>query len=153
MDANMISPFLQALFEVLPAIGLTRVEKGRIHVKDNLVGTMDVTTLVGLSDDIRGNVTYGMSQETARQTASAMMMGMPVEVLDAMARSAIAELANMVTANASTLFSRQGHRVNISPPTMITGENVMVMVSQVQTITIEVNTDAGTIELNVGLEM
>ena len=153
MDARIISPFLEALFQVLPAIGITSPERGRVAVKETLAASTDVTTLVGLSDDIRGNVIYCMSEETAKKTASVMMMGMPVECLDDMARSAIAELANMVTANASTVFSGMGKRVSISPPTLIIGENVTVMVSQVRTIAVEVRTGAGTIEVNIGLEV
>ena len=153
MDVKMISPFLSALFEVLPALGLTDLKRGNIVMKDKLMATMEVTTLVGLSDDLRGNVIYCMSEDTAKNTASIMMMGMPVEEFDEMAQSAISEMANMVTANASTAFSSQGINVSISPPTLITGENVTVMVSQVRTLAIEVLTGAGIIEINVGLEV
>lgn len=67
-----------------------------------------------------------------------------------MAQSAIAEMANMITSKASTVLSGTGLNVSISPPTLITGENVTVMVSQVKTICIEIITEAGTIEVNVG---
>jgi len=45
-----------------------------------------------------------------------------------------------------------GKSVNISPPTLVTGENITVRISQVQTLVIEIFTTAGTIELNVGVE-
>lgn len=153
MDAKMVSPFLEAFFSVLPAVGMSDVRRGSIALKEKLLATRDITALVGLSGDIRGNVAYCMGDDTARGVASVMMMGMPVDRFDEMAQSAISELANMLTSGASTAFSGQGLFVNISPPTLITGQNVKVMVSQVRTLSIEIITEAGLIEINVGLEV
>jgi len=153
VDVKLIAPFIDALFEVLPALGFTDVKRGKLSIRENLAATTDVTTLVGLSDDVRGNVIYCMSEDTAKNIASVMMMGMPVEQFDEIAQSAISELANMVTANASTKYSSQGLFVNVCPPSLITGENVTVMVSQVKTLSVEVLTEAGTVEVNVGLEV
>lgn len=153
MDARLISPFIDALHRVLPEMGFIDVKRGNLALKENLAATTDVTTLVGLSDGIRGNVIYCMSEETAKKTASIMMMGMPVEEFDDMAQSAISELANMITANASTAFSDMGYAVSVSPPSLITGENITAIIAQVRTLSVEVLTDAGPIEVNVGLEI
>lgn len=153
MHAKILSPFLEAIFEVLPEIGCSDVKQGKLNLKERLIASLEVTAIVGLSDDLQGNVAYCMSGDTAKNMASIMMMGMPVGDLDEMAQSAIAEMANMITARASTAFSGLGSVVRISPPVLITGENVTVMVSQVRTFCIEIITGAGIIEVNVGLEM
>lgn len=53
-----------------------------------------------------------------------MMMGLPVEELNEMAQSALSELSNMLTANASINFSNIGVNVNISTPTLMYGQDI-----------------------------
>jgi len=152
VNSKMVKPFIDAVLSVLPMLGLTDIERGNVTVKDNLATAQDVTVLIGLSQDIRGNVAYGLSDECARNIASTMMCGMPVPQFDEMAQSAISELVNMITANAATNLESLGKAVNISPPTLVTGKNITARISQVQTLAIEFLTSAGIIELNVGLE-
>lgn len=152
MDGKIVKPFIDAVVSVLPLLGLTDVKQGNVTVKEKLATTKDVTVLIGLSLELRGNVAYGLSDECAKNIASIMMGGMPVPLFDDMAQSAISELVNMVTANAATILENLGKKINISPPTLVTGENITVRISQVQTVTIEFVTGAGIIELNVGLE-
>lgn len=153
MDEKVISPFLEAFFDVLPGIGCSDIKQGKFNLKEKLTDSLEVTALVGLSVGLNGNVAYCMSEDTAKNMASIMMMGMPVEELDEMAQSAIAEMANMLTARAATAFSSQGVNVNISPPVLITGEKVKFLFRKVKIFCIEIITKGGIIEMNVGLEL
>lgn len=153
MDAKLFAPFVDAFFEVLPQFGFQQVQRGNLALKDQLVATQEVTAIVGLSQKVRGNVAYSMSQETAKGIASVMMCGMPVEEFDEMAQSAISELSNMVTANAAIAIEGQGLAVDICPPTLIVGKNITARVSQVKTLGVEIITEAGLIEIHIGLEM
>jgi chemotaxis protein CheX len=152
MDAALAGPFIKAFFEILPQLGFQKVERGKLQVQPNLSSSMEVTALVGLSETLRGNIAYAMSQETAKKFASVMMMGMPVEHLDEMAQSAIAEASNMLTANAAITLDGQGFHVNISPPTLVMGQKVRVRISQVQSLVVEIITDAGVINVIIGIE-
>lgn len=152
MDSNMLKTFIDAVLSVLPMLGLTDIKQGNAIEKDKLAAAKDVTILIGLSQDIRGNLAYGLSEECARNIASIMMGGMPVPKFDELAQSAICELVNMVTASAATNLGSAGKVVNISPPTLVTGQNVKVRVSHEQILAIEFITSAGTIEINVGIE-
>ena len=152
MDAALAGPFIKAFFEILPQLGFQKVERGKIRVQPNLTSSMEVTALVGLSQKLRGNIAYAMSQETACKFASVMMMGMPVPMMDEMAQSAISEAANMLTANAAITLESQGMGVNISPPTLVVGHKVRVRISQVQSLVVEIITEAGIIEVIIGIE-
>lgn len=152
MDSKMVTPFIDAMLSVLPMLGLTEIKRGNVAVKENLATAQEITVLIGLSQDIRGNVAYSLSEECAKKIASTMMGGMSVSEFDEMAKSAISELVNMVTANAATNLESLGKVVNISPPTLVTGKNITARISQVQTLAVEFITPVGIIELNVGLE-
>jgi chemotaxis protein CheX len=152
MDAAMASPFIKAFFDLLPQMGFQEVKRGNLKLIEKMTASLDVVAVVGLTEKLRGNVAYAMSQETAKKFASLMMMGMPVETLDEMAQSAISEAANMLTANAAMTLEAQGVKVNISPPTLVIGRGVRVRIAQVKTLVVEIHTDAGIVNLNIGIE-
>ena len=152
MDVRMFSPFIDTFFQVLPGLGIKKVERGKLSLKENLAATRDVTALIGLSEGIQGNIAITMDEATAKKIASVMMMGKPVETLDDMAQSAIAEMANMLSSNAMTIIGQNGFAMKVSPPTLITGEKVSCIVSQVKSLNVEIYTEAGVIEINIALE-
>lgn len=152
MDVKMCSPFIEACFDILPQFGLQELKKGKIGLKEDLIITMGVTALVGLTDGIHGNVAYSMAEDTAKKIASMMMMGMPVPEFDAMAQSAVAEMANMITANAATKLESNKFHVDISPPTLLFGENTKVRTNPMRTLVFEVLTNVGTMEVKIGIE-
>lgn len=152
MDAALATPFIKAFFDILPQLGFQQVKRGNLRVSEKMAASLDVISVVGLSQQVRGNVAYAMSQDTAKRFASVMMMGMPVEQLDEMAQSAIAEASNMLTANAAMTLESQGIKVNISPPTLVMGKGVRVRISQVKSLIVEIVTEAGVIDVILGLE-
>jgi chemotaxis protein CheX len=152
MDAKMFSPFIDTFFQVLPELGIKRVERGKLTLREKLIATRDVTALIGLSQGMQGNITIGMDEDTAKKIASIMMMGRPVPELDEMAQSAIAEMANMLSSNAMTTIAQNGFAVKVSPPTLITGKAISCIVSQVKSLNVEIYTEAGLLEINIGLE-
>lgn len=152
MDAALATPFIKAFFDLLPQLGFQQVKRGNLRVSEKMAVSLDVIAVVGLSQQLRGNVAYAMTQETAKKFASVMMMGMPVEQLDEMSQSAISEASNMLTANAAMTLESQGLSVNISPPTLVIGQGVKVRISQVQSLIVEIVTEAGVIDVILGLE-
>ena len=147
----MINPFIEAITYIMPQLGFQNIIKGSLSVKDQFMESKGVTVLVGLTDAMRGNVAYNMTEETAKKIASTMMMGMPVPEMDEMAQSAISELTNMVTGSAATNFEKDGLKVDISPPTLIVGSDFKAKVSSSKFIVVEMIVDSLTIELNIGL--
>lgn len=147
----MINPFIDAIMNIMPQLGFQNIAKGKLSVGQQFVESKGITIIVGLTDELRGNVAYNMSKETAMQIASKMMMGMPVAELDEMAQSAISELTNMVTGNAATNFESQGFKVDISPPSLVVGEKFKAKVSNDKFLVIEMIVDSLPIELNIGI--
>lgn len=101
----------------------------------------------------KGNIIYGIDLESAKKIASTMMMGMPVSELDDMAQSAISELTNMLTANASINFSNMGKNINISTPTLIYGDKIEIKVNTDKVLCIKILVDDIPIEINVAIHI
>jgi chemotaxis protein CheX len=152
MDIKYVNPFIQGLFSVLGQFGVTDVVKSKLSKKETLSVTHDITSISGLTGDIGGNIAYCFPEETAKNIVSKMMMGMPVEQLDQMGRSALSEFCNMITGNAIAKFGSDNSPVKATPPSVVIGKDVFMVISNVDTLAIEFSSSIGTIELNIGLE-
>ena len=153
MDVKYITPFMDSLVSVLGSFGISDIKRGRILKKENMNVDMDITSVIGLAGDIRGNIAYSLSSGTAKQIISAMMMGAPVPEIDAVGRSAIGELSNMITGTASSILSGVGTNVQLTPPSIVIGKDIYFIISSVQTIAVDMETPFGKIEVNIGLEI
>lgn len=151
MDINHINPVLDAFLNVMPQLGLGEVKKKDITLRGRFIESPGVVVIIGLLGDIKGNIIYGMKEEDAKKIASAMMMGMNVENFDELAQSAISELVNMLTANASTNFSKDNITVDISTPTLIYGKFTANSSSD-KVICISMEVNGAIIEVNISLE-
>lgn len=151
MDVNYINPILSSFANVLPQLGLGKVEKKGISLKSRFIESPGVVIIVGIVGDIKGNVIYGLSVEDAKKIASTMMMGMPVNDFDELAQSAISELTNMLTANVATNFSNDNININISTPTLVHGKfTANATTDKVVCVTMDV--EGMSIEVNISME-
>lgn len=151
MDVTHINAFIQSVLTVLPQFGVNNIKKNKVSIKSRNIETTGVMINVGVVGDVKGNVVYSMNHEAAKNTASIMMMGMPVMELDDMSKSALTELANMVTANAATNLSNIGVSSNISTPTLIEGRDIRIDLNCNNVLCIEFSLDKNLMELNLAL--
>ena len=153
MDIKYINPVIDAVLNVLPQLGLSNIQKKGISIKSRAIKSKGVVIIIGIIGDIKGNILYNIDVESAKKIASAMMMGMPVSELDEMSQSALSELTNMVTANASINFSNINIKTNISTPTLMYGEDFEAKVSSDQVLCIEIAANEIPIEIDIALEI
>lgn len=149
MDVNNINPFIESFITIIPQVGFTNARKGKLSLKDIDLVSSGVIIIVGIVGDIKGNIVYSIDIESAKKIASTMMMGIPVDEFDEMPKSAISELSNMLTANAATIFSNLGTKVDISTPTLLHGENISIKMNSKQVLCIELFADDIPIDINI----
>lgn len=152
MEAKYVNPFIKSFNAVMPQMGFSSVQIGNLSVKSKEVTGSGVIIILGIVGHIRGNVVYSIDLESAKQFASTLMMGMPVEDFDDMAKSAVSELTNMLTANAATAFSNSGILIDISTPTMLQGENMSVKMNADPILCVQMLADDIPIEVNISFE-
>jgi chemotaxis protein CheX len=149
MEVNLINPFINSFLNVMPQLGFKEVKKQGVSVKGHNIKSLGVMMIIGIVGDIKGNILYSLSIESAKQIASVMMMGSPVTDFDDMAQSALSELSNMLTANASTNFASNGTNINISTPTLILGIDIEANMRSNQVLCITLLVDNIPIEINI----
>jgi chemotaxis protein CheX len=120
MNAEHINPFLIASTKILKDMCFVDVKIGKPYIKDTDFTEDSLVILIGVTGEIRGQVMIAFSNDTACNIASKMIM-MPVTQMDELSTSAICELGNMILGNTATIFSTRGIGIDITPPTLCSG--------------------------------
>ncbi|MFY9217766.1 MAG: chemotaxis protein CheX, partial [Tepidanaerobacteraceae bacterium] len=95
---------------------------------------------------------FSMDKNVAFKIASAMMMGMSITKLDEMSKSAIAESTNMILGNAATLFYNRGINIQITPPSLMMGNNIQISTPNMKILSIPlILSTGGKIEMDIAL--
>jgi chemotaxis protein CheX len=154
MNIEYINPFIEASQVVLKQIASIDVKLGKVYLKTAPYKSEDILIVIGLTGKIRGQAVFSMSRQFGLKLASIMMMGMEVTELDDMSRSAISEMANMIMGNAATIFFNRGINIDITPPSLFMGENMMITPNKMQTISIPLLLDDDNmISLDISMEV
>lgn len=96
-------------------------------VKDVIPVQDHIWIQIGMTGHFSGMVVFGLQETVALRIVSAMMGGFVLTEMDEMGQSAISELGNMISGNASAILSNQGFAVDITPPQVIKTENAAGM--------------------------
>lgn len=134
MNVELINPFIEASQSVLKQIAAIDAKLGKVYLKDSPHASDNIMVIVGLTGKIRGQVMFSMGQAIAMKIASCMMGGMPVPELDEISKSAISELTNMILGNTATILYNKGIGVEITPPSLLMGQNMSISSSRMKTI-------------------
>ncbi len=152
MKVEYINPFIKATTEVFKTMLNMEITTGKPYIKASPYVADTLMIMVGITGEIRGQATLSMSEDLAKRTASTMMMGMPVEELDELSKSALSELANMIMGNSATLLFNAGVNIDITPPTLMMGENMQISAGSMRTVCVPLISDLGEVMLDVSVK-
>ena len=150
MRVEYINPFVEAAFNIIKEVLQTEINRDELYLKKSTQPVLGVAALVGLAGDVEGRVLIDMTKETAIKVASAMN-GEELTSLDELVKATITELANMVTAQAVTKLHDLGFKFDLTPPSIITGENMEVSDINVEALIVPLDLPHGKIEINVAI--
>ncbi|MBI2875367.1 MAG: chemotaxis protein CheX [Candidatus Tectomicrobia bacterium] len=150
MDVRFMNPFISAASEILEKEVQVQVARGQITLQKSAYTTEEITIMIGLTGQVEGMVTYGISEDTAKAFVS-QMMGQEWSVLDDLAQSAIGELGNMITGLASTELSNAGYETKISPPMLILGKEVLISTLDLHRLVVSLQTPHGPVQIHLSL--
>ena len=127
MKAEVINPFLESARIVIEQVIQVSPSTGSLGVKEIELIDNHIWIQVGMTGQLSGNIIFGIAEAVALRMVSAMMGGYVITEMDEMGKSAISELGNMISGNASTILSNQGVTVDITPPKLMKSESMSFM--------------------------
>ncbi|GGF60143.1 chemotaxis protein CheX [Paenibacillus albidus] len=122
MKAEVINPFLESARIVIEQVIQVSPSTGNLGIKDIELIDNHIWIQVGMTGQLSGNIIFGIAEHVALRMVSVMMGGFVITEMDEMGQSAISELGNMISGNASTILSNQGVTVDITPPKLMKSE-------------------------------
>lgn len=152
MKAEYVNAFIKASTEVLNNFVTEKFSVGRPYIRQNPFPTKEIVILLGITGDIRGQAVFSLTEQMAKSIASGMMMGMPVDEIDEMAKSALSELGNMIMGNSATLLFNLGVKIDITPPSLVKGQAIEISSSGLETICVPLVSTLGEIEFDIGIK-
>jgi chemotaxis protein CheX len=119
MKAEYINPFLESARFVIETMINIRPTTGQLGIKDVKFVEDYIWIQIGITGEMVGGIVFSLHESVALKLVSAMMGGYVITEIDEMGHSAISELGNMISGNASTMLFSQGVRVDITPPKVL----------------------------------
>lgn len=152
MNVEYINPFIKASEDILIQVANSRTETGKLVLQDFSFKGSNVVVIIGIAGDIKGQVVFNLDEVSACNLVSRMMGGIPVVHLDEIAKSAIGELSNMISGNAATIFYSKKITIDITPPIIMSGDNIEIYTTKEKSVCIPLTTEYGDIfQINVSL--
>ncbi len=151
MRADIAQPFLLAARGVLEQELGGEVGRGQITVERGDFEAGEITAVVGVTGALSGAVMYRMSEATALAIVG-QMMNQEFRELDALARSGIGELGNVITGRAGVLLEKAGISADIAPPMLIVGRGGILSSLDIARLVVPLETRVGAIDLQIALK-
>ena len=154
MRVEYINPFVESAHNVLKEVLNVEVRRGDLYLKSTAAPVLGVAAIIGLAGDVEGRVILDMSRTTAIQVASGMLVSMemePIDELNELGRATITELANMITGQAVTKLHNLGFKFDLTPPALVTGDNMEISNSDVEALIVPMELPQGKMEINVAI--
>lgn len=153
MNIEYVNPFIEASQTVLKQVANIDAKLGKVYLKSSPYKGESILVFVGITGKMRGQTIFTMSKKVAFMIASAMMFGMPVDELNEISKSAISELTNMILGNTATLLYNKGIGIEITPPSLLLGENLQISPSKMKTICVPLYlSDTDVLEIDISVE-
>ncbi|HBV87251.1 MAG TPA: chemotaxis protein CheX [Desulfosporosinus sp.] len=152
MKAEYINPFVSASTEMIDQVTGLKTKMGKIYIKNVPYRSEGILVIIGITGGFHGSVVLSFDKVTCCKIASAMMGCSMITELDEIAKSAIGELCNMILGYTATLFSKGKIVVDITPPTILTGDNIELSIPNTVVVCIPlIFEDESQIEINVSV--
>lgn len=151
MRLDFVKTFVDSTATLFREIVGPNVEIPSMTMNPSPVAGRDVMAIIGLTGEAQGRVIFDMDTVTAVRIAG-RMMGEEPPGLTPLVRSSIAELASMAIGRAISQINDNGARLNISPPTVITGSNLASYDQCFETLVAPITTGYGEVRVNITIQ-
>ncbi len=119
--------------------------------KESPVPSLPISIVLGITGSMRGQVVYSMDLSFADEITKKMIPNKLPTERKRWINSAVGEIGNMVTGQASIKLAGQDQRIHLTPPAVFTGRDLQVDFLEVPTVCLRLLSEMGILEINIGL--
>lgn len=155
MDLNAHMPiFIKSTVNVFKEMMDLTVNSGQIKDEGEGFQSQGLTVMVGFTGGWRGWFFLDMSQSTALKLTDLLIGEQYSSVAEEEVLLSGAEVGNIISGNAITAInnSQPGLNIRLTPPSVFAGEDMSLFNVRLSTRSVIMETEAGTIKINVAAE-
>lgn len=150
MRFEYIEPFVNSTKNVLSGVLRSEVTSGRTSLVEGGVINGDVMIIVHVAGESEGSVILSMDSPTAVGVCTAMS-GAACTSLTGEGMDIMAELANMITGNATSVLNDLGYDFTVFPPIVLAATQLREKTTGVEMVRIPIQSAQGEINVNVAM--
>jgi len=151
MRAEYANPFITAAITTFQKELKVKLNRNAINVKEAPVPSKQVSIIIGVTGMVKVQVVYSMDDNVAFAVAKAMLPDKLPAELRKLTNSAVSELANIITGQASIILAGESQKIEITPPAVICGGASSIDFLSLQTICLSFLSEIGSLEINIAL--
>ncbi|MCS7264598.1 MAG: chemotaxis protein CheX [Armatimonadetes bacterium] len=157
--AEVANPILRAASEALEGLIGLKVERGKPSLRLSAYTEEDITVAISVEGDLKGVILLGFNYRTAFRMLQKMLgeelnTNLPISDFlkeSELARSALQEIANILSGRSAMHLEASGKNCIISPPELLMRRGVLLSERDFQQLVIPIKTDVGNLELSIAL--
>lgn len=150
MRYEYIEPFINTTIQVLDSVIQTDISKGDVTLVRGNEISGEISIIVRVKGDSDGNIVLNMPVKTALKICN-VMFGDNMQTLTPMGMDSIAELANMIAGNATSVLNDLGHDLRVLPPLIYYMDEIRGKTADVEAFQVPLFTEYGEILMSVAL--
>ena len=149
MKAAYANVFIKSAMTVFRREIKVNMSRQSLSRKSAPVPSLPMSIVIGVTGAIRGQVVYSMDTNFAYSVAKAMIPNRLPTELRKLTSSAVSELANMITGQASIAMAGEDKLIHLTPPAVFTGTGMTVDFLSIPTICLSLISEIGSMEINI----
>lgn len=151
MKVEFANIFIRSAIEVFQKEVKTTLSRRSLVRKNAPVPSLPVSIVLGITGRLRGQVVYCMDENFAYNIAHAMLPNKLPAQIKKLTNSAISEIANIITGQASIALAGETTKIDLTPPAVFSGKEMLVDFLNIPTISLQLISDIGLLEINIAL--
>ncbi|WP_239615607.1 chemotaxis protein CheX [Cohnella mopanensis] len=112
---DLVNSAVESLSQVIPRVTQIYPPKAFQQTETQI----EMSVLIGITGEVSGRIVLE-GESPAFSKLGEAMFGMPLE--GEMLHSCVGEIANMIAGKTSSILFQKGHKIDITPPTVVVGK-------------------------------
>jgi chemotaxis protein CheX len=151
MKAEYANIFIRSAVEVFKKEVGMQLSRKELARKNTPQPSLPISIIFGITGFLRGQVVYAMDTEFAYRVARAMLPNkLPADVKK-LVNSAVSEIANIITGQASIALAGETQVIHLTPPVVLMATDLTVDFLALPTIALSLISEIGLLEINIAL--
>jgi chemotaxis protein CheX len=151
MKAEYANVFIRSAVHVFKKELNINMSRQSLVKKNAPIPGLPVCIILGITGHVRGQVVYSLDKSFAQDITHAMLPNKLPHELKKYINSAVGEIGNMITGQASIELAGQDKIINLTPPAVFTGDQMVVDFLEMPTVSLRLLSEMGMLEINIAI--